>query len=239
MSFCLHSIKVENLRGYRKAELPLGRPRIVLVGKNNTGKTSILKLLDWLLNDLDLDELSSKSPKLLTDEERDLLLPARNVGNRARRLWLRVHVSDGRRHKRFHCDNAGIGSLRVNIRVAPRHRLFLKLSPPKKGEADNSENEAIELLNELRQRLIFIHVPSFRDANSLRFLNTLNDALQARLAERALHVRQGGAPAEYRAIRAAMDELEKVAEELAEPLWEDMQSHFPPGLARRAEIDFS
>jgi len=232
----LHSVRVENLRGYSRAQLPLDRPKILLVGKNNSGKTSILKLIDWLLNRLDLEAVKrGTSPN---HDELKFLLPARNTRNRARRLWLNVKIDDARRHRRFKCDK-GIASLRINLKLTPRARLFLKLGRPTRGESSTSDEDAIELLRELRNSVLFIYVPSFRDAGSQRFLGTLNSAFQARLSERALHSKQAGAPAEYRRIKSAKAELERVAEELAKPLWKDMQSHLPPGLARKAVIDFN
>ena len=46
----LVGFEVENLRGFRRAALDLSNDLTVLVGPNNSGKTSIFRLLDWLLN---------------------------------------------------------------------------------------------------------------------------------------------------------------------------------------------
>lgn len=239
MTVSLHSIKVENLRGYRRAELPLYRPKIVLVGKNNSGKTSILKLLDWLLNTLDLNTIKTDSKRLLSEEEKKLLLPARNVGHGVRRLWLKVKVTDRRRYNHFNCNRDGVANLRVNVKITPQPRLFFKLSSPARGEADTSEKAAVDLLHELRKHVLFIYVPSFRDANSKRFLNTLNDAFMAKLSERALHDRQAGAPSQYRTIKKVIGKLKEVAEDLTKPLWEDMRGYLPQGLTHHAEVDFT
>lgn len=239
MGISLKSIVVENLRDYKKAELFIDRSTIVLVGKNNSGKTSILKLLDWVLNKLDIEKIRRSKSCLLSEEEKKIILPARDVGHSARRLLLRVAIDDGRRRKRFKCDSRGVASLRINIRMTPRPFMFIKLGDPKRSEPVDSDPAAIELLKELRKNIIFIHVPSFRDANSKRFTETLTTAFQDRLSERALHDERGGAPAEYRTIKKTISELKNVATDLTNPLWVEVKKHLPPGLAHDATIEFN
>ena len=84
----------------------------------------------------------------------------------------------------------------------------------------------------LREVTPVVLVPSTRSAVSDRFASTLTAAIRARLAERALHAKRGGAPAEYRSVKAALTNLEKIAHELVAPLWDQMESALVPGLAR-------
>jgi predicted ATP-dependent endonuclease of OLD family len=82
------------VRGFYEATLPLDNEKILIVGRNHSGKTSAFLLLDWLINFADADRLYRRD--YLDQEEQDLLLPARDVQHRARRITLTVHIPDGR-----------------------------------------------------------------------------------------------------------------------------------------------
>lgn len=222
----LVGFEVENLRGFRKATLALERDTTFLVGPNNSGKTSLLRLLDWALNKAD-DELLTGNRGLRVDEEQ-LLLPARNTRGTARRLVLRVWIPDGRTGRRFAAADH-VARLRFQV---VRRSLFVKVSPPRRNEQRSSERKAVELLNAVRERTALFLVPSARSADSDRFRESLTAAVRARLAERALHRRRGGAPAEYRTVKGALDDLEGVVRELLAPLWKSMTGVLIPGLAK-------
>ncbi len=229
----IEEARVENLRGYTSCGFSLARAKTILVGQNNSGKTSILKLVNWLLNEAPLDLLNgqdSPSPDLF-----EFLLPARRTRNRARRLTLLIQVPDGRSHRRFRC-NKGVAELRLNVRQTPSRSVYVALGAPSRGELAQSHDRAIELLDRLRKEHSFIYIPSFRDAKSPRFQSTLHGALRGQLQQRALHSAQGGAPSEYREIRKALRAVGKVAEDLASPLWDEMKGHLPAGLAEKATI---
>src|SRR5690606_19419251 len=111
----LSSITIENLRGYYNARLTLDRPRTMLVGPNNAGKTSILRLLNWVVNEIDEAIAFQRRPMSLAEQQ--LLLPARDARHKARRLILSVRMSDARSWSKFACTREGIADLRVNIRL--------------------------------------------------------------------------------------------------------------------------
>lgn len=218
-------LEVENLRGFRQTSLSLERDMTVLVGPNNSGKTSLLRLLDWAING-DTDDLLN-GLRELTPAEEELLLPARDTRGSARRLILLVRIADGRTARRF----AAKGRVtRLRFRVVAKS-VYLAVTPPRRSEPKSSEPAAIELLTALRAVTPLVLVPSARSAESDRFASTLAGAVRARLAERALHARRGGAPAEYRAVRAALVNLERIAGELVTPLWGQIEGALVPGLA--------
>ena len=167
-------MQVENLRGFRSAILDLDRPVSLLVGPNNSGKTSFLRLLDWTLNATD-DVLLSGGRELRSDEC-DLLIPARDPRGGARRLVLLVRAADGRRRRRFNAPDGIIARLRFRIR---NNRVYVNIRSPRRSEVLEHESDELELLSELRTRIHFQLIPAFRDVASPRFQETLTRAPEA------------------------------------------------------------
>lgn len=227
--FELTSIQVANLRGFRDATLPLRDGLTLLVGPNNSGKTSILRLLDWVLNQATDETLTGEAR--LTEEELRLLLPARETRNAARRLVLAVRVFDGRRQRRFSC-RGDIAQLRVGLTLPGNVRV--NVGAPRRNEV--SDPNALELLHELRRGLEFSLVPASRDARSASFRAAFREAVLAKLEERAVHAGRAGAPGEYRKIKAALDQIRTVADALVSPVWDDLQGALPPGMATSAAV---
>lgn len=57
----INSIRLENIGGFQTAEIEINENRL-LVGENNSGKTSILRILDWIINVADSDLLYGRRP---------------------------------------------------------------------------------------------------------------------------------------------------------------------------------
>lgn len=222
----LVGVEIENLRGFRKATLSLERRTTLLVGPNNSGKTSLLRLLDWAINGATAELLEGR--REMTEAEGRLLLPARDTRGAARRLVLLVRIRDGRTARRLHAHNQ-IARLRFRV---TGNSVLVAVSAPKRSEPKSSEKAALELLAAVRNRTPLVLVPSSRSADSERFVATLGAAVRSRLAERALHARRGGAPAEYRTVKAALENLEQLASDLVRPLWVAMEDALVPGLAK-------
>ncbi|MCS3702340.1 ATP-dependent nuclease [Salinibacter ruber] len=233
-------ISVTNLRGFFNASLSLDRERTVLVGRNNSGKTSILLLLRWLLNEADDEVL--KGERALDKEEQQLLLPERSARHRARRMLLRVYVSSTEKQSDFKCNSDGIARLIFGYRMS-KDRAALRLLPPgrdqpKRGRSFDTEEEALDLLGYLQQNLRFIYIPSFRDVGSERFDETIREAYMARLQERALHPNKRGAPREKQQINDMLSSLEEMVENLVQPMWGDVQEGLPPEMTEQGKIEF-
>lgn len=230
MKVDLVGIRINNMRGFDNARLSLDRDLTLLVGPNNSGKTSVLRILDWLINEADEALLLGSRP--LTADELTLLRPARDTRNAARRITLRVHIADGRRWRRFQCDSSGIADLRIGYAGAG---LRLNLGAPRRNETADS-GRALELWRALRSTTEMVLIPAARDAASSKFIASLREAVVAKLAERAVHERGGGSPAEYRVVKKAVDAINEVADELVAPLWAEMARAIPPGLAKEGRL---
>ncbi len=229
----LSSLSVMNLRGFEDTSLTLNDGLTLLVGPNNSGKTSVLRLIDWFLNEARLETLTGAVT--LTDTEAAMLLPARPTRNQARRLTFGVEIADGRSRRRFPC-NGSIVNLRMTAWATGEVRL--NVGPPRRGEASDTNNRslALELFHEIRGATAFTLIPASRDASSQSFRAALRAAAVAKLERRALHTRKGRASAESAAIKKALNEISRVSAELVAPLWEEMKEAMPLGLARSAEL---
>lgn len=245
MPFDLRSVTLQNLHGFghTPTTLDLSRERTVMVGPNNSGKTAGLKILDWLLNEASGEVLHrSRNPRPLTEAEQSVLIPARATGKQARRLTLRIHLSSSADREAYGADTDGTVLLRYDIKSqGGSYTGALQLGAPVRRKADrdrDSMKKAIAVLEGLRQDVLFLHIPSFRDADSDRFRETMRTVYRARLEERALHKKQGRTT-EARHLDDAIAKLDEVSKRLVQPLWDDVQSELPPGLARDGAFAFS
>jgi len=203
------------------------------VGRNNSGKTSALKIFDWIFNGPSVDEFREDE---FTDEHRDILVPARNSQKKARRVTLFVRITDGRSRKKYPCDKNGICQLRFKVYRQP-FSMTLKVGEPRRGEGRDHDEAAMHLLTALRKHFVVSFIPSFRDASSKRFGKSLDAAFQDTLSERALHSgRQGGAPSEYRKVKQIGNDLVKMAEQLTDPVVQQIQNRAPNGMLVKAKV---
>lgn len=231
------SVEIENLRGFYSAALSLRRSRTLVVGPNNSGKTSLLRLLDWGINQSD-DDIANQS-RVLSAAEGEFLLPARDARHRARRLTLTVRLSDRRTWKKFKCDRSGRAQIRFNIRLTPKQVVYLRLGRPERGEKAETDTVALELIRRVRDAIHYIYIPSFRDAGSSRFNSTLHDVMRTRIEDKALHSSRAGSPKEHRDVAGALKTLRRVMLGLTQPLWNDAKASLPPGMAKDAKLDLN
>lgn len=229
----LVAVKISNLRGFNQTRLSLREGLVLLVGPNNSGKTSILRILDWVLNGAEETVFDGK--QVISPDEYELLVPARRTAGRARRITLDVHIPDGRRARSFRARN-NIAQLRIGVNADGQVRL--NVGEPHRNEQTDL-GPALELLRAVRRCTEYGLVPASRDASSVSFTAALRDAVTARLEERAIHQRRAGAPAEYRQVKKALAQLEDIGKQLVAPLWPEMQATIPPGLAERGELKVS
>ena len=198
---------VENLRGFRKVWLDTSHRSRFLVGPNNAGKTSLLRILDWTMNGADIALLKGERP--LSESEARLLLPATETAGRARRITILIRVSDLRVAKRF---KAKSGVARLRLKVTQR-RVTAHLGEPRRGEAAASEDRAIELLDLVRKSEQWLYVPNVRDTAGGAFRNQLRSLVLERLKSSMLPETSGRPTARVKHVRQALDSLRERAEE--------------------------
>jgi hypothetical protein len=229
----LSSLSVMNLRGFAETSLRLADGLTLIVGPNNSGKTSLLRLLDWFLNEAKLETL--RGAVNLTESEAAMLLPARPTRNQARRLTLEIEIADGRTRRRYTRDG---GSVALRMTIWANGEVRLNVGPPRRGEANDDANRrlALTLLEALREATAFTLIPASRDASSRSFHAALRAAAIAKLERQALHTRPGRASAESAKIKSAVEEVRRISAELVTPLWDEMSEAIPPGLAQSAEL---
>jgi recombinational DNA repair ATPase RecF len=124
MAFQIVGINIENLRGFFTTYFETNRKLTFIVGPNNSGKTSLIRLIDYFLNDCSFDVLEGN--RVPSDQELSFLLPARDARHKARRFSLHISVSDRRSHHRYNCFD-GIAILRFNIRLSPSPHIYVAL----------------------------------------------------------------------------------------------------------------
>ena len=232
----LRSIRLENVRNFSDATLHLDRPRLVLVGRNNAGKTGVLRVLDWLLNDLDTDELYEL--KHAQWDCQDVVTPARETGNRARRITLNIRIHDGRFRRGYDTDDDNLVSVRLKVGPVSDFKLSAKLGAPVRSEGWESDHKAVQLLERLQETYMTRYIPSFRDVRSTRFSQSLRDAFSEALEERTSKTgKKGPQYREYKQVSAMGKELRTMAETLTRPVLDQLMSSAPKGLLQ--EIDLS
>ena len=214
----IEAVRIQNLRGFSDARIEFTESPLFLVGPNNSGKTSLFRLLDVVMNWNIESEFAYASDELLRT-----LLPARETRNAARRISVWVRVADGRKHSRLKCEN-GVAELRISLRVSER-KLRANLGPPRRHEAH--EKSAVDFLNELRDCIDFIHIPAGRSVNTNKFEDSLNAAMTDAL-KFVIDKPGKGATAEERKTKKLVSSLKALVDPIDE-FWKDFLQRLPVG----------
>lgn len=210
---------MQNLRGFAETTIRLDGPVLFLVGPNNAGKTSLMRLLDVVFN-WDL----AREFKAVSDGFLKTMLPARETRNAARRITLRVRILDGRRHNSLQCDQEGVAQLRLSLTVNDK-RLRANLGSPRRNEPHDSKAE--RFLKELRDQHAFVHIPAGRSVDSVDFDHTLLQAMTISLMASLQQPGRGATKAE-REAKKVVEALEKLAIPV-EQFWKGFLNRLPFG----------
>lgn len=221
----LESIRIENIRGFDNCTVPIDREDALFVGPNNAGKTSILRVLDWLFNHADRALLSGT--RALSDLEKALLIPARQTGGKARRVTLQVRVRDGRTANRYGCVDRVV-MLRLGLRAAG---VYGQLGPPKRGEGSRSATLAVDLLERLQAGYSVEYVPPHRSATTDSFQALVQQELLERARSALLQSQAGGRPSTPQSkLQGAADTATEVTARELKSFWNDLDEWMPETL---------
>ncbi|MEK6759263.1 MAG: AAA family ATPase [Deltaproteobacteria bacterium] len=157
----------------------------VLIGQNDHGKSSILKVIDIILNQLDEETLALGA---LHPDLAERLLPIFPVNAKARRIT--VFYDDAKKEKQLH------------ITVRPDLTFTVLEVIEKKAK---TTKEALGVLKKLREHNKFVLIPALRDASSPRFQELFSRMLKEHGLSKIIPQKAGGTPKEYRKLKTIRD----------------------------------
>lgn len=230
----LRAIRFNHIRGFTDAQVDLSRESVVLVGPNNAGKTSVLRVLDWIFNGADEGVLRGERP--FDAATRELLAPARDVGLKARRITLEVHVPDGRHANRFGADGKVV-SLRFRLWS---DRVTVRTGRIERSEKAESTPLGLEFLRNLREQYDVLYIAASRSAGGDGFQELLREQMSRRLKTKFQTGAAGGAPGnELKSLQSGAKAVKQVAEKQLGSLWKDLDAWLPAALrsAGAFEVD--
>ena len=199
----IDSIEAENLRGYEHTILPL-KELTILVGENNEGKSSLLKMFDRFMK-IEPDFWAGE--RILGDVDFEFWYPANDARHQARRLTVNIIIRDGRVARKFGSKKNLVIPLR--FAVSSKGECRLNVGPPARNESHSEI--AVELLAELKRNYRVILLPPVRDAQSSAFTQKVTYGVKEQLQSRMSHSgRQAGAPKEYRLIKSVIENIKEV-----------------------------
>lgn len=159
----------------------------VLVGQNDHGKSSILKVIDIVLNQLDetVLKLGALHPDLA-----ERLLPLFPVDSKARRITITYSHKGKDKH------------LHITVRTDLTFTVLEKIERSAK-----TTQEAISVLKQLREHNRFALIPAMRDATSPAFQDLFSRMLRVHGLAKIIPDKAGGTPKEYRKLKDIRDSI--------------------------------
>ena len=234
MKYQVESMRLENIGGFTVTEFGFKKSAL-LIGENNAGKTSILRILNWVFNEL--DGLLLEGHRVLTEDETALLQPARPTRSKARRIFLRVRIDHSRSAARYGAIN-GLSELRIQFR---KNAVYATLEKPTRGEPTVSTAKAMELLIRTQDEYRVLYVPTGRDATSTAFVGTMRSLLKPIYEKQLIPEGRGSVTRELTTFRQSMKNISSTTERHAEAFWSHLSDNLYGGIIPSAkfEVDVS
>lgn len=179
----------------------------VLIGQNDHGKSSILKVIDIVLNQLDEAALERGA---LHPDLAERLLPIFQVNAKARRIT--VTYSTKGKDKQLHI------TVRADL-------TFTVLETVERNA--KTTPEAMAVLRRLREHNRFVLIPALRDATSPRFQELFSRMLRVHGLAKIIPDKAGGTPKEYRTLKDIRDRISTTIKPfINEALLPQIEEHF-------------
>lgn len=182
----IKSFEFAHIKAFKSLRFDLEKTS-VLIGQNDHGKSSILKAIDIVMNQLDEDTLKLGA---LHPDLAERLLPIFPVNAKARRITL--NYDDGGTEKQLH----------VTVRA---DLTFTVLETIQRNAKTTSAS--LNVLKNLREHNHFVLIPALRDASSPRFKELFSRMLREHGLSRIIPQKAGGTPKEYRTLKDIRDRV--------------------------------
>jgi len=194
------------IKAYKTLNFDLSKTS-VLIGQNDHGKSSILKVIDIVLNQLDDSAITSG---ILHPDLAERLLPLFPVNAKARRIT--IHYDSGKTQK----------SLHITVRTDLTFTLLETIERSAK-----TTQAAIQVLKSLREHNRFVLIPALRDAASPEFQNLFSGMLREYGLSKIIPQKAGGTPKEYRTLKDIRDRISStIAPYINNALLPEIEEHF-------------
>ena len=182
----IKSFEFSYIKAFKSLKFELERTS-VLVGQNDHGKSSILKAIDIVLNQLDETALNRGA---LHPDLAERLLPLFPVNSKARRITI-TYASKG-------VDKL----LHITVRTDLTFTVLETIERSAK-----TTPAAIAVLKLLRERNRFVLIPAMRDATSPSFQSLFSRMLRVYGLAKIIPDKAGGTPKEYRKLKEIRDSI--------------------------------
>ncbi|MBA7647382.1 hypothetical protein ES703_55154 [subsurface metagenome] len=220
MAFRILKFQFENIRNFARLSIEMKNP-LIFVGPNDQGKSSILKILNFVFNEIPDDAIECRS--IISDDLYKQLNPQRDIGHQSRKIIFDIEIKDGRTRKKFggHLNEK---CARLIITLSPQKTLRLNIIKPKRG---HSEDKAIELFKILKEHTCFLLIPAVRGTSLSIFSETIEKLTSQRIRRIFSIGRRGGKPKIYRETKklfnnAISEILKKMNDEICEKTAQNM-----------------
>ena len=200
------SFEFSYIKAYKNLVFDLEKTS-VLVGQNDHGKSSILKVIDIILNQIDDStlELGALHPDLA-----EKLLPLFPVNSKARRVTI--------------CYSASKENKKIHITV----RTDLSFTVLEQVERSaKTTPEAIKIFKNLISHNKFVLIPALRDAASPEFQDLFSGMLREYGLSKIIPQKAGGTPKEYRTLKEIRDRVAgSITPYINNALLPEIEQHF-------------
>jgi putative ATP-dependent endonuclease of OLD family len=202
----IKSFEFAYIKAFRSLKFDLGKTT-VLIGQNDHGKSSILKAINIVLNQLSEDtlDLGALHPDLA-----EVLLPIFPVSAKARRITI-TYESGGKEKQLY-----------ITVRSDLTFTVLEKIERNAK-----TTPAAIDVLRKLRGKNKFVLIPALRDASSASFQAVFSRMLREYGLSTIIPQKAGGTPKEYRTLKDIRDKVSNTIKPyINEALLPQIEKHF-------------
>lgn len=211
------SFEFSHIKSFKKLFFDLSRTSI-LIGQNDHGKSSILKAIDSILNELNEEMVLEGA---LHPDLAERLLPIFPVKAKARRITINY-------------EHNGAKQLHITVR---KNLTFLVVEKIKQNA--KTTPEAIEVLKKLREHNKFLLIPASRDASSTQFQDLLSKLLREHGLSKMIPQKAGGTPKEYRKLKEIRDGVSKTIKPyIDEALLPEIEKYFGFEMQHKLALKF-